>query len=290
MNKHLKTVPQNGNILVRLQNYMQAFTKAEKKVADVVLTKPEDLIYYSITELAEQAGVGEATIIRFSRKIGCKSYQELKLTLAQELAKPVVTHNEETLEEDKPMIIANKLTAMNTKALNDTMAILDESELEGIIRAFLNAKKIHFYGVGTSGMAALFAKYQFQRIGLLVDGYDDSHFQAIAATTLGEGDIAFGISLSGSTTDTIHSLNIAKEEGATVICLTHHARSPITKIADHVLLTSVEEGPLERGTAASFVSQLHVLDILLTCIGMRMKEKAVHFKEKTAKAVMNKIL
>jgi DNA-binding MurR/RpiR family transcriptional regulator len=279
----------NENVLIRMQNYKKALTKSEKKVADVVLSETEKIIYYSITELAEIAGVGEATIIRFSRKIGFKSYQDLKLALAKDLAKQAINHTEETTEDDNPIAIAQKLTAMKTQVLKDSLAVLEQNSLEQAINFILKAKKIHFYGVGTSGMAAIYSKYQFQRIGMLVDAYNEAHFQAVAATTLEQGDVAIGISLSGSTTDTVQTLEIAKNEGATIICITHHARSPITKIADVVLFTSIEEGPIERGASASFMSQLHIIDILLTGVGMKMKEKAEKFKEKTAKAVMDKI-
>lgn len=280
---------QTGSTLIRLQSLFLALTKSERKVAEIVLTQSEKVIYFSVTDLAEKAGVGETTALRFCRKIGFKGYQEFKLALAKELVSPIKNLHEEINDEDSPIAIARKVTETNTRALRDTLSILNNEQLDAAVNALLQARNIHFYGVGASGMTALDAKYKFLRIGLSVDAFNDSHMQAMAATTLARGDVAVGISVSGSTKDTVDSLTLAKEAGATIICITHHARSPITRTADIVLLMAGKEGPLQGGALTSKIAQLHVIDILCTALSMNIKDKALEYKEKTAKAVINKI-
>lgn len=280
---------QTGSTLIRLQSLFLALTKSERKVAEIVITQSEKVIYFSVTDLAEKAGVGETTALRFCRKIGFKGYQEFKLALAKELVSPIKNLHEEINDEDSPIAIARKVTETNTRALRDTLSILNNEQLDAAVNALLQARNIHFYGVGASGMTALDAKYKFLRIGLSVDAFNDSHMQAMAATTLARGDVAVGISVSGSTKDTVDSLTLAKEAGATIICITHHARSPITRRADIVLLMAGKEGPLQGGALTSKIAQLHVIDILCTALSMNIKDKALEYKEKTAKAVINKI-
>lgn len=275
--------------ILRMQNFMKAFTKAERKVAETVLSQLENTIYYSVTDLSEQAGVGETTVLRFCRKIGFKGYQEFKLALAKELVHPVKSLHQEVTEADDPIVIAQKVTATNIQAIQATLGTLDPKQLERAVDLLTEANRIHFYGAGTSGVTAIDAKYKFLRIGLPIDTYTDAHVQAMAATTLKKGDVAVGISVSGSTKDTVDSLTLAKESGAAVICITHYARSPITKIANVVLLTAAKESPLQGGALSSKIAQLHVVDILHTAIAMRIRDKALHYKEKTAKAVLNKI-
>lgn len=280
---------QTGSTLINLQSLWQALTKSERKVAEIVLSQPENVIYFSVTDLAEKAGVAETTVLRFCRKIGFKGYQNFKLALAKEVVSPVKNLYEEINDEDSPIAIARKVTETNTRAIQDTFSILNAEQLDAAITALQQAQNIHFYGVGSSGVTALDAKYKFLRIGLSVDAFSDSHMQAMAATTLSKGDVAVGISVSGSTKDTVDSLVLAKESGATIICITHHARSPITRMADIVLLIAGKEGPLHGGALSSKIAQLHVIDILCTALSMNIKDKALEFKEKTAKAVINKI-
>lgn len=275
--------------LHKIQNFMKVFTKSERKVAETVLSQIENTIYYSVTDLSEHAGVGETTVLRFCRKIGFKGYQEFKLALAKEMVHPVKSLHQEVTEEDDPLVIAQKVTATNVEAIQATLSTIEPKQLERAVELLTEANRIHFYGVGTSGATAIDAKYKFLRIGLAIDAYTDSHIQAMAATTLKKGDVAVGISVSGSTKDTVDSLTVARDSGASVICITHYARSPITKIANVVLLTAAKESPLQGGALSSKIAQLHVVDILHTAIAMRIKEKALYFKEKTAKAVINKI-
>lgn len=276
-------------VLVRIQSFQKALTKSERKVAEVVLAQAENVIYFSVTDLAEQAAVGDTTVLRFCRKIGFKGYQDFKLALAQELVNPVQSLHQEVTDEDSPIVIAQKVTATNVQAIQDTFTLIDPEQLERAVTVLQKANRIHFYGVGTSGITALDAKFKFLRIGLPVDAYNDGHLQAMAASTLEKGDVAIGISVSGSTKDTVDTLKLAKEAGATVICITQYTRAPITKIADIVLLSAAKEAPLQGGALSSKIAQLHVIDILYTALAMGIKDKAIDYRKRTAKAVLNKI-
>ena len=58
--------------------------RAEKKIADWIITNPGKLIPLSISELADQCKCSEATIVRFARRLGFDGYQALKISLARE--------------------------------------------------------------------------------------------------------------------------------------------------------------------------------------------------------------
>ncbi|RED22814.1 RpiR family transcriptional regulator [Brevibacillus brevis] len=276
------------NTLLHIQSLLPSFTKSEQKVAHIVLQQTDSVIYSSVIDLAEKAGVGETTVLRFCRKIGFHGYQEFKLALAQEMVNPVKNLHGEVGEDDSLDIITHKVTAANQQAIGDTSALFQIEQLERCVDLLQKASTIHFYGVGTSAVTAQDAKYTFLRIGLRVDAFNESHLQAMAAATLGPGDVAIGLSVSGSTKDTIDSLKVAKQAGATCICLTHYRRSPITNVADITLLTAAQEGPLQGGSLAAKIAQLHVLDVISTTITMRNKEKALLYKERTAKAVLER--
>jgi DNA-binding MurR/RpiR family transcriptional regulator len=113
--------------------------------------------------------------------------------------------------------------------------------------------------------------------------------QAMSAATLTAQDVAIGFSYSGSTKDVMHSLTLAKDAGATVICITNFAHSPITQLADAKLLTASRETPLGSGALRSSIAQLHILDILFTAVAMRLHQRVLEFGEKTAKAVVDKL-
>ncbi|MGP3778719.1 MurR/RpiR family transcriptional regulator [Halanaerobium saccharolyticum] len=277
------------NVLPKIRSEYNSLPPSEVKVADYVLQNPEEIIYLSVSELATEVDVSDSTIIRFCKDVGFKGYQEFKLFIAQDLVVTIEDINEDISENDDLETLSKKITFSNKQAIEETMSVLDLDALKAAIDKILNSDKIQFYGVGASGITACDAKYKFLRIGKNVDCYTDAHLQAMSAATLGENDLVVGISHSGSTKDVVDSCRIAREAGATVICITGHNKSPITRVSDIKLLTATKEGPLGSGALRSKIAQLHMLDLIFTGVSLKQKEKTIKFTEKTAKAVIDKL-
>lgn len=267
-----------------INSYFPSLTKSEQKVAAFVLNHLDQVMYYAVTDLADQVGVGETTVLRFCRKINFKGYQEFKLAIAQNLA--------EENEEDEATGASNlkqSISANAIQTINYAASMISDTDLKQAIEMLDKAPSIHFFGVGTSGLTALDAKSRFLRIGRRTEAIVDPHLQAMTAATLGKDDVAIGISITGSTRDTIQSLEIAKENGANIIVITYYSRSPITRLADIVLNGGEKESPLESGSFAGKVSQLFVVELLCSGIDLLRKEHSLNRKKKIANAVVNKI-
>ena len=272
-----------------IRSHYPSLTPAEQRVADFILNNPGKVIYMSVTELAEKCDVGDGTVVRFAHDIGLSGYQELKLILSRDLSNSFEYVLEDVSPEDSLEDIVRKITNRNLRAIADTTQLISIDSLNRAIEAIYKARRVEFYGVGASGFTALEAKYKFLRIGILCDALTDPHLQAMSASTLNSRDVAIGVSHSGATKDTVDSIKVAKNAGATTICITNFARSPITEFTDIVLLTASPEAPLASGAIRSIVSQLHVLDLLFTGVAMRLGEQALRYTEMTAQAVLNKL-
>lgn len=284
----IKTQPSTTkHISSYIHSCFPSLTKSEQKVASIVLDQMEQVIYYSVTDLADVAEVGETTVLRFCRKVGFKGYQEFKLALAKEQSSSPSTNQEAGVDSETDWI--QTIAANSIQAIQETTNMISQSELDKAMQLIENAGSVHFFGVGTSGLTSLDAKNRFIRIGRHVNAEIDSHIQAMTAATLSEKDLVIGFSLSGSTKDTIDSLTIAKESGAKIIAITYYARSPITKISDVVLLSGGKESPMEGGSLAAKIGQLFVVDLLCTGLALRTKEHSLKMKEKTARSVVEKI-
>jgi len=271
-------------IRLRVSTYYPSFTKSEKKVAECLLERMDEIIYLSVTEFAEIAKVGETTVMRFCRKIGFKGYHEFKLALAQDQS--TRRNYEESADTDD----FTQLVLQETfEILQNSMSLLDKSALERAIDSMDAANHIQFFGVGASGITALDAKSRMLRIGRRAEAVADNHFQSMMAASMKKGDVAFVISLSGSTKDTMDILLKAKQSDATVIAMTNYAKSPIASAADIVLLTAGKESPLEGGSIGAKISQLFIIDLI--CEGLARKDlgRTEEMKEKTARAVVDKI-
>ena len=286
--KRSNLAPAQAGCLIRIKSAIESFKPSERAVADFVLQNPERVMHMSISEASQNIGVGESTIIRFCRVLGYKGYQDFKLRLAQDLVEPVHHIHENVSFGDSAKDLANKVFQTNRQAVDDTMRSLDPEMVDVAAKLLAGARRVDIYGVGYSSFTAQDAKLKLARMDLMVDSFGDAHLQAMAAALLRKGDVAIGISHSGSTTDVADALASAQRNGATTIAVTNYSPSPITKFADIVLLTAAPESAFGGEVLTSRIAQLCVIDVLSVSVAITLGEKCLEFIEKTSEAVKKK--
>jgi DNA-binding MurR/RpiR family transcriptional regulator len=274
-------------VLPILRERATKLPRSSRKIAEYLLEHPADVIYLSITEFADRVGVGEATVSRFCQRLGFRGFQQLKLVLAQELVPGALTPME--LHEDGPLLgLMRHVAWRSVKVVEDTARLLDRAELERAVSSLSQASKIDFYGVGASGLTALDAQYRFIRIGKICNAYTDAHVQAMSAALLGPGGVAMAFSHSGGTRDVVLALERANESGATTICVTSQARSPITRTAAITLLAASGETTL-ISTLHSKIAHLFVLELLVDACAQQLGESSQDAVQRSTEAVMDRM-
>lgn len=273
-------------------NYPQ-FTKSEKLVADYVFQNPEKVLYTSITDLAEACGVGDSTVFRFCKALKLNGYQDFKMYLAQDLAVKTGSDYEITgtiCQEDDVQTIAKKALGVNIAALTQTFDGLDFEAVEKVVDLIARARKIQFFGMGSSGVLAQEAKMKFMRILPNIEYIADCHMQYMSAALMTSMDVAIVFSYSGSTKDSIEIARVAKENGCKVVCITRYANSHLATMADVVLVCGSNEGPLEGGASSTTMVQLYILDILYLQYFTRHYHQCKVNKTRTTESISSKIL
>src|SRR5580693_10753700 len=96
---------------VRIEGTYASLRSAEQRVADFILKHPEELIYLTVTELAERTNTSESTVVRLCQKIGYKGYQEFKIMLARDLVGPTETIYEQISPSDSLPALKRKVFA-----------------------------------------------------------------------------------------------------------------------------------------------------------------------------------
>lgn len=100
---------QTPAMLLKIKSMRENLSKAELLVCDYIIEHPEEVIYLSVSELAAKSGVSDATVIRASQKIGSSSYQDLKISLAQDIVTPLQSVNEEIEAGDPTNVVVEKV-------------------------------------------------------------------------------------------------------------------------------------------------------------------------------------
>lgn len=263
-------------------------------MADYVTRQPQDVLYMSITDLAEKCGVGDTTVFRFCKTLKLNGYQDFKMLLAQSLnssdGSPNLTLSDEIGRGDSTGEVCRKLLIKNIASLNQTFGMVNPAEIQRAVEMMEKARFIHFFGMGSSCVMALEAKNKFAGILPNVGFVEDLHMQEMAAALLSEDDVAVAFSYSGSSKDTISILKHAKQCRARTLCITHFAESPLTTYADIVLLCGDNEGPFQGGSLSARIAQLYLLDVLYTEYFKRNFSVCDGNKRRTTQAIASRLL
>jgi len=281
-----------GDFLINIKSIYNQFTKTEKKVADFILQDPKKVLFMSITDLAEACHVGDTTVFRFCKTMELKGYQEFKMMLSLSIndteGETEQYSGDISVKDDLPTV-AQKVLNTNVHALTETYSLLDYKNVEETICLFRKAKRIYFFGVGASLLTAMKAMNKFLRIEPKVYCLQDSHMQAMAASTMGPEDVAVVFSYSGATKDTIQIAENAEKGHAKIVCITRFVKSPLTAHADITLLSGANEGPLQGGSTSAEISQLFLIDILYMEYYRRYFDTCSKFNKITSESVIEKL-
>lgn len=277
--------------VVRIRALLPSLPPAGRQLGEYIVANPAAVTAMTITEISTACGVSETSTVRFCRAIGFHGYAELRLALAAEMGRAQgsghggrVVGSDITPADDLSAVI-EKISYADARAVEETAAQLDVAVLKRVIDALVAARRVDVYGVGASAFVAFDFQQKLHRIGRVAFAWSDVHIALTSAALLGKSDVAFAISHTGVTRDTIEALTEAGKHGATTIALTNFPLSPIAKVADLVLTTAARETTFRSGATASRLAQLTVVDCMFVGVAQRTYADTRTALEKTREAI-----
>ena len=260
------------NILDKITRNSELFSKSEKKVAEAILANPQTTIHSSIATLANLSGVSEPTVNRFCRRLDTKGFPDFKLHLAQSLAQGTPYVNRNVDENDGPEEYTNKIFESTMAALDIAKQSVDISTINRVVDLLTQAKKISFFGLGSSASVAHDALNKFFRFNVPVVYFEDIVMQRMSTMNSTEGDVIVLISHTGRTKSLVEIAQMARANDAIVVGITA-ADSPLGRESNYVLSLDVPEDTDMYMPMASRIAQLTLIDILATGFTLRRGNK-----------------
>jgi len=146
--------------------------------------------------------------------------------------------------------------------LNKAYSIIDNDQIQRVVRMLVNSKKVIAVGKGSSGYAASEMESRFVRVGLDIDSLTDSDRIRMQSVFLKDGDTVVAFSISGKTEDILFLLRSAHDRGKKTIFFTSADSQALHEFCDEVVVVSSLEY-LENGNLISpQFPMLLVLDLV----------------------------
>ncbi|MFA6507296.1 MAG: MurR/RpiR family transcriptional regulator, partial [Treponemataceae bacterium] len=157
-----KTVPM---CIMLIANNVSRFTVTKRKAAEYILANYERVLALNVNELANEAESSPSTIIRLCNDLGYKRYQDLKITLAQEISHPTYQISGALEKTDDLETIVKKTFQSNIEAIESTLPVLDFDQFRKAVSLIVGARRLECYGIGGSAAVALDAAHKLLKIG-----------------------------------------------------------------------------------------------------------------------------
>lgn len=240
-------------------NYEKIFS-AEKKVAEFILQNPQEAVNSNVSELAKRSGVSDATVVRMCHHLGYKGYYQLRLLLAKDIGRETQHKNEEM--ENAPNSVT-KIFQEYANALTEIGKNINENDMKACVNLIKTCKQAHILAVGNTTPLALYMGFRLGRLGIKCT-YDIAPEYFMNHVNLADKeDIIIAISQSGSSKQVIQGMELGKEKGLKMIAITAYKQSPVSELADYVLISNSGKGPFNFYKNYAHLNETAVIDALL---------------------------
>ena len=278
------------NVFETISSQYFDLTNSEKKVADYVLGHRIDVQYMSISELAEECEVADATISRFCRRLGLPGYNAFKLELARAsmAARTGLQRAPVSPAADGFSALCKQVLGENISALEQTFRLVDPDQLMRAVELIERSRRVVCMGQGGSMVLAQEAWTLFSMVSSKFVYVPDSHLQINTLAVMEADEAVLYFSYSGSTRDLQDALEVARARRVPMILVSRFPKSPGGQQADVVLQCGVNESPLQPGSVSARMAQLLILDLLFQQLCSRNQDQVDEYRARIAEAAAKK--
>lgn len=210
----------------------------ESDIRDYFLNHPDQIAGMSCQDLGKATYTSAATVTRFCKKFGCKGYPDFKLRLLSDVKGGQILSDSTSVqlsERENMVTLLQKVSEVQTRALDATRKALSLSQLLRIQRLLLDNPYLDFYAYDTNIHLARYASSQFFHAGKIAAVYSETDIQVLNTLIAPEGHLAILISHTGENFKLIELARLLRRNGTKLIVITSSKETTLGKMADEFL-------------------------------------------------------
>lgn len=256
-----------------IQAHYRELRAKKRRIADLVLENPMQVISSSIQTLASVCGCDQTTIVRFAQQLGFSGYTDLKIAIARQTDSVWADFTDGGGENGGGIL--EKLSQRHIRTIRNTLAALDEEQLRQVGDRLARSGRVFSFGAGSSQLAAMDLHIKLLRLGIQSNCFQDAELTKTFAGYAGKNGMLFLFSHSGETESVVELAKLARRERIPVTAITSFPESTLAGEADHLLTTACRnEPPIRFGVMGVRIAQMAVVDALTLLYSLRDKQRS----------------
>lgn len=265
------------DILDNIRGQYAGLSRAQKKIADYILNKPEDACFASLKELTEAVGVTEVTMMNFARRIGVDSFSGLKHELQSHIRQRLspnqkITRAVETVRRQKSGLYSTFLEN-ELAGVSSTYAEVPEEQLRRVARLVCQARRIYLLGYDISVPVIHFLRLRLHYLGFNAVQLDlaDKGQLLLSLSQANASDLVILASFPPHVKEMVHIGEYLFKRGIPFVAIVDQPSALAARHAELVLACATDD-PLFYNTITAPVS---LVNVLCACIAA-MNEEHLH--------------
>lgn len=256
-----------ASVINEICSLYDCLSDREQSIADYVMAHQLEVLSMTTREIASATESSAATVSRFARHLGYRSYPELCAALARENKSDGEGISSASVSLADPRAAMKTVLIAKRHELVDTVELIDEAELVRAVHLIEQASSIEFGAVGNSIPAALSASFLMAQLGLHSSCAPTTEAMVLSSLSLTSHDVIVFISKSGHSKRLNKMMENSLEAGTPTIVITNISDSPLARRATCVLQAATRDKMLSSSLPFSHNSINFIIEVifLLLC-------------------------
>jgi DNA-binding MurR/RpiR family transcriptional regulator len=161
-----RTMSDGKDLFSQIHEAYDRLPKKQKKIADYISTNVQEVIFYSISELAAVLDTSEAAVVRFAQSLGYSGYPQLRKILIQYYKEHLSAANriKSYLGEIKGQdFIYPGMVRKEIEYLSESVSSIDKANFNSAVRYLCRADTIYVFGSGSNESLATYLCFRLNR-------------------------------------------------------------------------------------------------------------------------------
>lgn len=251
-------------------------TKKQRIIGDYFIKNQERIGNLSALDIANEIGVSDASIIRFSKAIGFEGYADLKNKIYDMLVEnssnkiPLTERMRINYEKLKDGDVTEQFIQKIQDNISDVFSHNSLEDFETIANAMVNGKRRYVIGLrGCKGTAIGFGRLLSFMMPNVTEIIDSECTSISLIQDLEEGDVVLMFVFSRFYKIDLEYLKYAKKNGAQIYLVINDVASILSSYADDILIVPTDSMNFCHSTTALNV----ITEYLLTLISRKCEFK-----------------
>ena len=258
-----------NELVQRLEDGYNKFSKGQKKLADFIREDYDKAAFMTAAKMGEEVGVSESTVVRFATALGYEGYPQFQRALGEMVRTKLnsIQRMEVTYGRISQGEILTSVLHSDIEKIKLTMEAIDHEAFEMAVDTILKAKRIYVIGIRSCSPLASFLSFYLNLICEDVVEVDTNSSSEIFEQLIrvSEDDVVIGISFPRYSMRTLKAMEFANNRSAKVITLTDSVHSPMNLYSSCNLIADSDMASI----VDSLVAPLSVINALIVALCMK---------------------